>query len=349
MQPFHAHAHLTEPGVELVVGGDGLGALVAQADLQVVLQVLADARQLVHQRNAHALEQRARPDARELQQLRRLDGAGAQQHLGTAARGLQHAALPVADAGGAAPFEHQLAGQRLGLDAQVGPLLHGRRQVGLGGAAAPALVRGELVVAGAFLRGAVEVAGARHADLLRAVDEGLDQLVLRGNVRNLQRSAAAVEGVGAALVALGLDEVGQHVVVAPAGVAQRGPMVVVLALAADVDEAVDRAGAAQRLAARPVDAPAVHVGVGVGLEAPVIGGAPHRLAVADGQVNPQRPIGRAGFEQQHARGRVFAQARRQHAAGGTGADDDVVERFIRHATRSLGSGTIARLGRILGQ
>jgi len=45
-------------------------------------------------------------------------------------------------------------------------------------------------------------------------------------------------------------------------------------------------------------------------------------------VDPQRAVGRAGFEQQHARGWVFAQARREHAAGRAGADDDVVERFV---------------------
>ena len=78
-------------------------------------------------------------------------------------------------------------------------------------------------------------------------------------------------------------------------------MVVVLVLAADVDQAVDRARAAQRLAARPVDAAPVHVRVGVGLEAPVVARAPHRLAVADRQVDPSERSRRAGFEQQHAR------------------------------------------------
>ena len=247
---------------------------------------------------------------------------------------LRHAALRVAHADRAAAFEHQARGQRLGRDAQVAPALR-RLEVGLGRAAAPALVRGELVVAGACLLGAVEVVGALHAqraDLLRAFDEGLDQLVLRADVRDLERAVRAVEGVRAALVAFGPDEVGQHVVVAPARVAERGPVVVVLALAADVDQAVDRAGAAQRLAARPVDAPAVHVRVRVGLEAPVVGGAPHRLAVADGQVDPQRVVGRPRLQQQHPRRRVFAEPPGQHAAGRAGAHDDVIELFFnRHA------------------
>src|SRR5699024_12388879 len=48
--------------------------------------------------------------------------------------------------------------------------------------------------------------------------------------------------------------------------------------------------AAQRLAARPVDAPAHHVRVRVGLELPVDLRIPHRLAVADGQVDPERAV-----------------------------------------------------------
>ena len=85
-QPFDAEFRLADPGVELVVGGDGLGAFVAQADLQVVLQVLADAARVAHHGHAEPVEQRGRADARELQQLRRLDGAGRQQHFGARPR-----------------------------------------------------------------------------------------------------------------------------------------------------------------------------------------------------------------------------------------------------------------------
>ncbi|MEO7335591.1 MAG: GMC family oxidoreductase N-terminal domain-containing protein, partial [Caldimonas sp.] len=60
----------------------------------------------------------------------------------------------------------------------------------------------------------------------RAVDEGLDQLVLRADVGDLQRAVAAVQRDRAADVALGADEVRQHVVPAPTLVAERGPVVV---------------------------------------------------------------------------------------------------------------------------
>src|SRR6218665_802958 len=63
-QPGQAHAQAAEPAIELVVGGDGLGALVAETNLQVVLQVLADAGQFVPPRDPRALQQRARPYAR---------------------------------------------------------------------------------------------------------------------------------------------------------------------------------------------------------------------------------------------------------------------------------------------
>jgi hypothetical protein len=197
------------------------------------------------------------------------------------------------------------------------------------------------------LLSAVEVVGAAHAVLARTTDEGLDQLVLVADVRHRQRPVAAMEGARTALVALGLDEVRQHIVITPAVVAERGPMVVVFALPADVDQAVDRARSTKGLAARPVDAPPVHVRVGVGMETPVVLRAPHRLAVPDRQVNPERPVGRARFQQQHAGRRVFAQARRQHGTGGARTDDDEIERF-RHVAVGQNRNVSVRLRTLMG-
>ena len=96
-----------------------------------------------------------------------------------------------------------------------------------------------------------------------------------------------------------LRKVRQHVGMAPAGIAGPRPAVVIVAMAADVDEAVDRARAAERLAARPVDLPPVHLRLGLGLEAPVVDGVEHRLRVPDRDVDPRVAVGRTGFEQQH--------------------------------------------------
>ena len=55
--------------------------LVGAAHLQVVLQVLADAGELMHDVDAVLLQQGAGADARQLQDLRRADRAGGEDHL----------------------------------------------------------------------------------------------------------------------------------------------------------------------------------------------------------------------------------------------------------------------------
>ena len=100
-------------------------------------------------------------------------------------------------------------------------------------------MRGELIVAGTFLGGAVEVVVARHPDLARACDKSLDELVPFPDVRDAQWPPFAVEGARTAPVGLGADEQRQHIIKAPAPIAQCGPIVIVLALATDVDQPVD--------------------------------------------------------------------------------------------------------------
>ena len=109
--------------------------------------------------------------------------------------------MAVADAHGAAALHHHCGGLGVGLHLQVAAFAR-RRQVGLGGAPAPAAVRVQLVVAGAFLLRTVEVVVARHAHFLRAGDEGVDQRVAVGDVGHAQRPVGTMECAGAALVVL---------------------------------------------------------------------------------------------------------------------------------------------------
>ena len=76
-------------------------------DLEVVLQVLADARQVGDDLDPERAQLGRRADARELEQLRRVDRAAAQDDL-AAARDLAPAApgARVLDAGRAAALEH---------------------------------------------------------------------------------------------------------------------------------------------------------------------------------------------------------------------------------------------------
>ena len=131
--------------------------------------------------------------------------------------------------------------------------------------------------------------------------------------------------VGAALLVLGLLEIGQHVVKAPADIAALAPAVVVLVLAAHIEQAVDRARSAQHLAARLEHLAAVQARLRLGLVHPVDGFFLEQLAVAERHMDPDVAFLRAGLEQQHRMLAVRAQPIGQHAAGRARADDDVVE------------------------
>src|SRR3984893_12328153 len=105
-------------------------------------------------------------------------------------------------------------------------------------------------------------------------------------VRHRQRTAGAMIFVGAALLVFRLPEIGQHVVIAPAGIAALAPAVVILVLAAQVKQPVERARATQHLSARLKYLPAVQARLGLGLVHPFDGFFLEQLAVAERYVNP---------------------------------------------------------------
>ena len=91
----------------------------------------------------------------------------------------------------------------------------------------------------------------------------------RALVGDVERAADRVVLGSAALVVLGLEEVGPDVLPAPARRALGLPQVIVQRPAADVEHGVHRARPAQRLAARDVERAAVAVRLGLGREVPV--------------------------------------------------------------------------------
>src|SRR3546814_17690951 len=80
----------------------------------------------------------------------------------------------------------------------------------------------------------MEVARAGDADILRCFDEHVAELEARARVRDAEWPVTAVDLVLAALIAFRPLEVGKHVLVGPAGIAELAPLVEVLALAADI-------------------------------------------------------------------------------------------------------------------
>ena len=214
----------------------------------------------------------------------------------------------------------------VGADLEIGAV-HDRMQEGARRADPPALVDGALEIADAFLPGAVVIVVARdpHAD--GAVDEGVAQRVAPVDVGDRPLAVATAIGavVATADAALAAFEIGQDIGIGPAAIAHLAPGVEIRPLAAIIDMAVDRAGAAQRLAARRIDRAPRRARARFGFEVPVHLRMDQRLHEARGDMDPRVAVAPAGLE--HANGGV---ARRQpvgkHRSGRTGSDDDVVER-----------------------
>src|SRR5689334_21243537 len=112
------------------------------------------------------------------------------------------AVLPIFDADGLAALEQDAARQRVGGDLEISADL-GLPQITHRGRPAAAVLRGELEIAGAFLRRAVEIVVAREAGLLRGLDERLAERMRLADVRHRKRPADAVQPVLATLLMLG--------------------------------------------------------------------------------------------------------------------------------------------------
>ena len=273
-QPFpeqrvaHSGADPLAPAVDHVVHRDRLGAAILDADLEMILQVVADARHVGDHADAMRAQQLGRSEPGKLHQLRRVERASGQDDLAAGAGNPRRAALPVFDPDRAPPLEQDAARQRVGFDDEIGsaPRL---AQIADRGRPAPAVLRRELEIAGALLRRPVEIVVARIARLLRGLDERLAQRMRLADIGDGERPADAVQRVLAALLVLGAAEVRQHIVEAPAGIAELPPMIVIRRLAAQIKQAVDRARPAQHLAARLDHLTVVELGLRLGLVEPV--------------------------------------------------------------------------------
>src|SRR5271168_3434999 len=102
----------------------------------------------------------------------------------------------------------------------------------------------------------------------------------------------------AAAVVLRSDEIRQHALPVPAGISELRPVIVILSLAADGNQSVDRARSAKPSTARPVDLAIVHVGLGVGVEPPIIGLVEHGLSIPDRDMDPEVVVLGPSLQQQ---------------------------------------------------
>src|SRR5918994_6153635 len=305
----------------------------------MVEQVLAH-RPLGHDFYAEAFQQAPRPDARTLQDRRRVDRASRQDDLAPRPYRFALAAYLYADAVGmrAIAFEAERVDHGIADDRQVGAVAR-RLEVSVVDRDAQALgvvdrvgrhagsLRRVVVVAPAvaqrhrrFHQGAVDVAPLRDG---RAIDRDRAALAVIGRVTEID-------------IAFQPAEVGQDLRPAPALGAVADPVFEILGNAADGDLAVDGRAAADRAPApqqlgflpfRPAGqepGPAIIV---VGDGAQRIGDAQVLRRVDGAKVA-------AGFEQQDAQRGVLAQPCRQDRTGRAATDDDEVV-FVLHCPSSL--------------
>ncbi len=306
--------------------GEGVAAPVAvdHQHVRVVLQVAADAGQLVHRVDTVAFQFLRIADPGQLQQLRRVDGAAGQDHLA----GLDgvHAALVLhLHTGGAFAVEADPVHQGPGHHRQVVPF-HGRVQIAAGHAPAFAVLLVDLVHRHPFLGVVVEVIGGRVAGLDPGGHERLADRVAEFQLGDVEVAVNAVErALAAGLVVFTTLEQRQHVFIAPAGVTQRLPVVVIPGVATGVAHGVHRRGAAQGLAAGNIDFTVIKGFLRYRVIAPVAGVGAHQPDDPGGDANKQAVVRGARFQQTNTGIGVLGQPVGQDATGGAGAHDHIIK------------------------
>ena len=326
-QPLEPHLR---PVLHVEVGRHrhGLGARVLDVDLEVVLQVLPHAGQVVHDVDPDRPKVAGGPHAGELEQLGRVDRATAEDDLGAAGGTRAPVGAGVLDAHRPAALEEDLRGEREGLHLEV-RTAHHRVQVGARRRQATTIVHVAVERGKALLAVAVHVLGERIAGLLDGVEEGVEERAARRAALERERAVVTAEGIVRPRRETVLHplEVGQAVSVVPGlhPVAGR-PALVVERVAALEDHPVDAARAAQHLPARVVDLAAAHERLGLGLVLPVIEAAADRKRQRGGHVDEHvpRPVRPARLQHQHAIGRILGEPVGEDAARRATADDDEV-------------------------
>ena len=263
-------------------------------------------------------------ELRGLERARRADDFAA----GTNLAGL--CALPVFDPDCALAFEQNAGRLRSGLDAQIGAGCQMRMDIGPRGAPAFAVLLRHLIEAEAFVILGIEILTDPKLGLARRLQKGLLHRVIGAQFVDGERAALAVIVAAEIGIVFRALEVGQHVGERPAGVAQRRPLIVVAAMAANVDHGIDRGGAAEPLAARLIADPAVETGLRHGVESPVVELARHhqrqRARRGDHPIVPRA----AGFQQRHRRPRILGEPSGDRTTARAAAHHHKIE-CIRHA------------------
>ena len=244
------------PAARIVIEGGVAGDdFEFHARRVMIAQILPNAFQRMHRRNAMGAEQIRLANARQFQQFRRIDGAGADNHLSRRARFADFAIDAVAHAKAASAFQYKILRKRALFDGEIGPSPR-RVQIGEGSALPPPLRDGHLRHADTFLPHPVQIRVIGQSDLAGRFDHFFKQgHLMAWRIGNTQRAISAAQRVIAAIIAFHALEDGQNIIPTPTAITQLRPVVIILRLAAHEHHAIDGRCAAQHLAARYFNAP----------------------------------------------------------------------------------------------
>ena len=289
----------------------------------MVLQVSPHIRAIQNRLDTQALEVIRRPDPRKHQKLGRVDDTPGQDHLPVRERRGLMASLNIMHPNSPLSLKHDLPGQRAGFDRQIRARksrskIRGRR------APAPRIADRKLVAPETFLFGSVEIRVGRIAGLDTGSHKRIEQIVVMACIADNQRSIAPMERISPAGIAFGAFEIGQHIRKGPARHTLLTPEVVIARMAADINHAVQRGRAPQRLAPGPEDSTIIQIGLGFGLVFPVVFRFRDDFRVADRNMDQGMGVARAGFQQQDSDGGISAQTVRQNTARTSRANDDKI-------------------------
>src|SRR5260370_10213101 len=95
----------------------------------------------------------------------------------------------------------------------------------------------------------------------RGLEEQFGEWTLVTRIGYVQWAALPVESILELLVVFSALKQRQHVIIGPAGIAKRGPVVVIPLVSPHIKHRIDRARATKRLAARLISAAAIEAGL----------------------------------------------------------------------------------------
>ena len=255
-KPLQAHqpfARCLGRGVE----ADRLLAAMLDHDVGMVVEIGSDAGQIVADVDVQPSQVIRWADARKLEQLRRVEGAAAQDDLAFGADFQSLAIAQIAHAGGAPALELDRERQCARHDGEVRPP-RSRRQISPRHAPAPATPRRAIIRSESLLLPGVDIGRVGISRLDAGVNEGIGQRrSLDPGRGDRQRTVSAVIRVATFFMGLGALEIGQQLGIGPAAEPLLGPIVVVAGVAADIHHAVDGGGAADDAAPGMAETPVV--------------------------------------------------------------------------------------------